>query len=84
MAPSYKLDHREGKLKEMFEEQKICLEYENLECGDFQILNEEGEIMFIFERKSIDDLLASIKDADTKIKKSRCCLNTNLINCIIL
>ena len=69
MAPSYKLDHREGKLKEMFEEQKICLEYENLECGDFQILNEEGEIMFIFERKSIDDLLASIKDGRYKNQK---------------
>ncbi len=42
---------------------------ENLVYGDFQIqLN--GETLFLFERKSIDDLLASIKDGRYKNQKA--------------
>jgi len=38
------------------------IELNNLEIGDFIIKNDNDEIIMIFERKSISDLIASIKD----------------------
>jgi ERCC4-type nuclease len=47
----------------------INIKCENLVYGDFQIqLN--GNILFLFERKTIDDLLASIKDGRYKNQKA--------------
>ena len=66
-----KIDHREGKLKELFDASKdIQFVYENLEFGDFQLVL-DGDIKCILERKSIDDLLASIKDGRYKNQKAR-------------
>jgi ERCC4-type nuclease len=70
-----KIDHREGKLKELFGASGPCtipmqLEYENLEYGDFQLVY-NNEVKFIFERKTIDDLLASIKDGRYNNQKAR-------------
>lgn len=67
----FKVDHREGKLKELFVSQNISCDFENLVHGDFQLLNASSEIVFIFERKTLDDLLASIKDGRYKNQKAR-------------
>jgi len=40
----------------------IFIDSENLELGDIIIRNNEGENVVIYERKSISDLVASIKD----------------------
>ena len=68
MKVSLKLDNREGKLKELFEEEKISIVYENLAHGDIQILADDV-IIFLFERKTISDLIASIKDGRYKNQK---------------
>jgi len=68
MKISLKLDNREGKLKELFEEEKISVVYENLAHGDIQILADDV-IIFLFERKTISDLIASIKDGRYKNQK---------------
>jgi ERCC4-type nuclease len=65
-----KVDHREGKCKEYFDEHKVECTLENLVYGDFQICNKEGQILFIFERKTNADLLASIKDGRYKNQKA--------------
>lgn len=68
MKVSIKVDNREGKLKELFEEEKIDVMYENLAHGDIQILLDDN-ILFLFERKTIADLIASIKDGRYKNQK---------------
>jgi ERCC4-type nuclease len=69
-----KIDHRETKLKEFFSNSKFEYEsviYENLVHGDIQIIfNGEESPLFIFERKTIDDLIASIKDGRYKNQKA--------------
>ena len=66
-----KVDHREGKLKELFDSEcKLAYEYENLEYGDFQILV-DNQIKLIFERKTLADLMASIKDGRYKNQKAK-------------
>lgn len=71
MTTVFKVDHREGKLKDLLEATKAveCV-YENLEFGDFQLLY-NGTIHFIFERKTIDDLIASIKDGRYNNQRAR-------------
>ena len=68
-----KVDNREGKLKPLFDEQKeLQVVYETLEYGDFQLIHEGETVpLFIFERKTLDDLLASIKDGRYKNQKAR-------------
>lgn len=71
MSVTLKVDHREGKLKELFAKFSVQnVSYENLEHGDFQILV-NNDIKFIFERKTIEDLLASIKDGRYNNQKAR-------------
>ena len=65
-----KVDHREQKLKPYFEKHNNVVEYENLTYGDFQILVDD-KIEFILERKTIDDLLASVKDGRYNNQKAR-------------
>lgn len=72
-----RIDNREQKLKTLLQDhlldnQIIC---ENLKCGDF-IIEYDSNIIIIFERKTIKDLLASIKDGRYKIQKE------NMLNCI--
>ena len=64
-----KIDHREQKIKDFCEKNKIECIFENLEIGDIQFCTKEGEIAFCFERKRLDDLLASIKDGRYKNQK---------------
>lgn len=65
-----KVDHRETKLKPLFDQAKIPCVYENLQYGDFQLLY-NNQVYFIIERKTISDLLASIKDGRYKNQKAR-------------
>ena len=67
----FKVDHRETKCKQLAEEQKVDVTYENLVYGDFQLLDAQGQIKFIFERKTNADLLASIKDGRYKNQKAK-------------
>ena len=64
------LDHRERDLKVSYENliakessfKDIILETENLEIGDIIIRDDENNDLIIYERKTIADLIASIKD----------------------
>ena len=71
------IDCRETKLyKNIFEilsgkDTNILLETENLLIGDVIIRNDTGKDIIIIERKSIDDLLSSIKDGRYKEQSHR-------------
>lgn len=67
-----KVDQRESKCKELLENCEIKLEL--LEFADFQILNND-KILYLFERKTITDLLASIKDGRYKNQKANITAN---------
>lgn len=57
------VDYREQSLFENFEQtETIIYEKKNLEIGDVVFEDEEGKILLIIERKTVDDLLSSIKD----------------------
>jgi len=62
------LDHRERDLYDQIQnittttKNEIDIKVENLELGDIIIRNENGDDLLIYERKSISDLIASIKD----------------------
>jgi len=61
------IDYREYSLYDLCINKTLSLgdgiiEKENLLLGDIQIQKEHGEQMVIFERKTVKDLLASIKD----------------------
>ena len=62
-----KVDQRETKCKELLNDCEVQLEL--LEFADFQILNND-KILYLFERKTISDLLASIKDGRYKNQKA--------------
>jgi ERCC4-type nuclease len=73
---SIKIDHREGKLKELIND--VNIEFVNLPLGDIEISisteSEEGEACMyrkLFERKTIPDLVASIVDGRYKSQKER-------------
>lgn len=70
---SFKIDHREGKLKECFglsaNTYSECITYENLAHGDIQILYKESPVL-LFERKTLSDLIASITDGRYKNQKA--------------
>lgn len=68
------IDNREKDLLELFEKNKIDCIKKNLELGDIQyIVNEE--IIYIIERKTFEDLGASIKDGRYKEQKMRLLAN---------
>ena len=71
------IDNREKSIIPLFLE----VEYEtaNLDLGDFQILNPEGEIVLIIERKTQADLISSIKDGRHREQKLRL-LSSNVSN----
>ena len=71
------IDNREKSIIPLFQE----VEYEttNLDLGDFQIVNPEGEIVLIIERKTQADLISSIKDGRHREQKLRL-LNSNAPN----
>lgn len=63
------IDHRETKLKQYFSG-KDSIQFVNLELGDI-LINYNQELFLIIERKTLDDLSASIKDGRYKQQKLR-------------
>jgi len=76
------IDNRETAIKEYYnqkilnneilvkEEYKNFIKFENLDLGDF-VIKYNGEVKFIFERKTIRDLSDSIKDGRYHEQKQR-------------
>ena len=64
------IDNRENSLIKLLEENKILFIKKNLEIGDIQFI-ENDKIIYILERKTINDLGASIKDGRYKEQKMR-------------
>lgn len=57
------IDNREPiEIKEKIKSRIENINLKNLEIGDFEIVDEERNQLLIFERKSLEDLVASIKD----------------------
>ena len=57
------IDNREPKIiKEYFNNLSIILKLKNLDQGDYIIRDSSENIILIIERKTIDDLLSSVKD----------------------
>lgn len=67
------IDHREQVIKDHFMKNnhasKYNIKYENLEHGDIQIKN-DNDVLVVLERKSLVDLVASIKDGRWKNQKT--------------
>lgn len=74
------IDNREAKAKQYFEN-KPFVSVQNLDLGDF-IFKYNDDIVCLIERKTISDLLASIKDGrykEQKIRLLNCGIETNKI-----
>ena len=57
------IDSREpNKIKNELQARIKNTEEKQLEIGDYEIINDENKKVLIFERKSLSDLIASIKD----------------------
>lgn len=66
------IDYRERRIIDLFENEKdINTKVSNLIIGDFIIKNENGDILFVIERKSVKDLCASIVDGRMGEQRSR-------------
>lgn len=78
------IDSRETKLVEIFKNNNIEYTQKQLELGDIQIIK-DNDIILCIERKTIDDLIGSIKDGRYKEQKTRMLskVNTNNILYII-
>ena len=64
------IDNRENSLIKLLEENKKVFIKKNLEIGDIQFI-ENDKLIYIVERKTINDLGASIKDGRYKEQKIR-------------
>jgi crossover junction endonuclease MUS81 len=68
------IDQRENAMKEILNKQDIdlvqCIEYIQLNIGDI-VIKDGDDVVCIFERKTCDDLLASIKDGRYREQKWR-------------
>ena len=70
------IDNREKDLLKLFKNNNVTHQNQNLEIGDIQfVIN--SEIIYIIERKTYDDLGASIKDGRYKEQKIRLLANNN-------
>jgi ERCC4-type nuclease len=73
-----KVDHREGNLKShlvntinrSIDTNNLNIEFDNLSSADF-IIKYDNNVIVAYERKSINDLLASIKDGRYRIQKEK-------------
>lgn len=77
------IDTRESKLIELFEENNIDYDKKQLEIGDIQIIKDD-EIILCIERKTIDDLVSSIKDGRYKEQKTRMLSKINYDNILYI
>lgn len=67
-----KVDYREVKLINLFEENEIVIIKENLPVGDVWLVDPEGgEPNIILERKTMSDLVASFNDGRYREQKNR-------------
>tara|TARA_A100001015_G_C15043512_1_gene741617 strand:- start:2013 stop:2729 length:717 start_codon:yes stop_codon:yes gene_type:complete len=71
------IDNREKNIIPLF--QGLEFETTNLDLGDFQIVNQEDQIVLIIERKTQADLISSIKDGRHREQKLRL-LSSNVSN----
>ena len=69
------IDYREKCLKDYFQSKSYC-KIENLTLGDV-ILKYENNIILLIERKTTEDLAASIRDGRHKEQKYRL-MNSNI------
>lgn len=77
MAFVLKVDNREQQLKQLFIDSAndlsgFSVECSNLVCGDF-ILEVDEKPLIIIERKTVADLVASIRDGRLRVQKARMC-----------
>jgi len=70
------IDNRENSLIKILETNNDTFEKKNLEIGDIQYV-ENDKLIYIIERKTINDLGASIKDGRYKEQKMRLLSNNN-------
>ncbi len=70
MVLQVKIDTRESALVQQFDS-AFDFVIETLDLGDVQILDEENGIRLVFERKTLSDLAASIRDGRYKEQKHR-------------
>ena len=70
------IDNRENSLIKILETNNDIFEKKNLEIGDIQYI-ENDKLIYIIERKTINDLGASIKDGRYKEQKMRLLSNNN-------
>ena len=64
------IDNRENDLIKLFNKNNYTFSTSNLEVGDIQYKN-DNNIIYIIERKTVNDLGASIKDGRYKEQKAR-------------
>ena len=84
MDYSIVLDNREGKLIDYFKDKPRIL-IEQLELGDIIFrINDNTEVKYIIERKSVSDLYSSIKDGRYREQKARLLANYPLSKIIYL
>jgi ERCC4-type nuclease len=77
------IDSRENKLIELFQNNNISFIKKQLEIGDI-ILQQDDKIFLLIERKTIPDLIASIKDGRYKEQKTRILSKINVENVLYL
>ena len=65
------IDCRECKLIKLLENDNVDIKKKQLEIGDIQVLNNSEEIRYLIERKSINDLIASLRDGRYREQKLR-------------
>tara|TARA_Y100000768_G_scaffold354040_1_gene306772 strand:- start:3582 stop:4274 length:693 start_codon:yes stop_codon:yes gene_type:complete len=70
------VDNRERDLIKLFNENKNDIILKNLEIGDI-VYKKDGEVIYIVERKTFNDLGASINDGRYKEQKIRLLSNSN-------
>ena len=78
------IDCRETHLINLLVDQHIDIIQKQLDVGDIMITNEEDVVLCIIERKTINDLLASIKDGRYKEQHSRLVTHFHLKNILYI
>lgn len=71
------IDSREHQLISLFSETDIQIEQKQLDIGDILITDDNDQVYCIIERKTIKDMLASVKDGRYKEQKMRLLSNFN-------
>lgn len=78
------VDCREHQLISLFSENNLQFEQKQLDIGDVLITDENDKVYCIIERKTVKDMIASVKDGRYREQKHRLLLNFNKKNIIYL